>query len=861
METLATGMVLVSALATPFGGTLLRAPGGLPSARTVVDSVSLLVRSPALPAARFVASKPGDVVQEASAVTRVPYREFSIDAYPFGSSAPAEGIGIVEPQHLNDYRAMGSGLLIRSLRPLSSMFGHRVRASTRIVDVQAGSRRQPTEVVTWLTNAGNRLWIIRAEGPLPPNAKAEVAFAARTSVVAANISTPTTVPSSDRITPGPVAPVVQHVIAASLSAGDPPPVRFPPWWDGECDSNDNPGSFPLSSWDGLTACGPGVNRGGGDRTVAFFARAWGEYEWECVELSMRWLYLAYGVRPYPANGSQVVVNYSRSDGGDLQKIANDGSSVPRPGDVLSMEETWQEGHTAVVTATRVTNGDGTVNILEQNMNGGNGTNTLIVVGNVVQPDFGMPVTGWLQAPPPGVSSDPGTPAADLVHDGGFNHHDGLGWHTSRSRFGIESTGKLVTKPYEGNGFGVTSTSVLGGGIYQDISFPVRVGESFCGDAEVVTVGSDAGARGAMTLRLLGGSRSERSSVGFGPLPGKNQWTHVSTCVTATRPHVELRIQLADAPKVPRLGVDAVDVHESFADNGGFDSGGGGWRKADRSTFGIETTGKLVTGPYEGTGFAATSTSSPGGGIYQDIALRTVAGDTLCADAEVVTAAAYPGAQGRMTLALLGRSASQSSSVGFGPLPGRNQWSGISACLTATQPHSEVRIQFYDAPRTPRLGIDAVDVHQSFVENGGFNRDDGNGWRTVGGSRLAIEPAGELATSPYEGNGFGAISTSVLGGGIYQDISLPTSAGESFCADAEVITAAARGQARGRMVLWLFGDSPSQSSSVGFGPLPGQNHWTHVSTCVTATRQHSDIRIQFYDTPKTPRLGIDAVDLR
>ena len=86
----------------------------------------------------------------------------------------------------------------------------------------------------------------------------------------------------------------------------------------------------------------------------------------------------------------------RADGGDLRQIANDGSSVPVPGDVLAMEPTWAEGHTAVVTATNVTNGNGTVGILEQNMNGGNGINTLGVIDDVVQPDNGMPVTGWLQ---------------------------------------------------------------------------------------------------------------------------------------------------------------------------------------------------------------------------------------------------------------------------------------------------------------------------------------------------------------------------------------------------------------------------------------------------------------------------------
>jgi len=173
----------------------------------------------------------------------------------------------------------------------------------------------------------------------------------------------------------------------------------------------------------------------------------------------------------------------------------------------------------------------------------------------------------------------------------------------------------------------------------------------------------------------------------------------------------------------------------------------------------------------------------------------------------------------------------------------------------------IRIQFFDVAKMPRLGVDAVDVHQSFVEDGGFNRHEGNDWRATGDTRFEIEVADMSATTPYEGNGFGAVTTLTDGGGIYQDISLPTRAGESLCADAEVVTAATHSGARGRMAIWLYGGSPGQSSSVSFGPLGDQNRWTHVSVCVTATRPHSVVRVQFYDAPKTPRLGVDAVDLR
>jgi hypothetical protein len=871
VATLAAGILLAAVLAVPLAGAASgsrtgRPAGAEPSAKVVLDGVALVVRSSALPAAAFVASKPGDPIQGAASVSQSPYRELLIYAYPFGSSAPSEGIETVEPGHLRAYRAIGAaGHLLVSARPSALVFGQHVTGSVRVIQIGLGSRQQATEVVSWLADAAGRLWIVRAAAPLPGSARAVAAFAEGTSVSAGAVARATTVPRSELVEGG-SARLPSRANAVTTQAGDPPPVRFPPWWSGDCDVNNDPQSFPLSSWDGLTACGPGPNRGGVDVAVDFFPGAWGELEWECVELSMRWLYLAYGVHPYPANGSQVVADYSRSDGGDLSQIANDGSSVPLPGDVLSMEPTSANGHTAVVTGTNVTHGNGSINILEQNMNGGNGTNTLSVVDNVVEPDYGMPVTEWLQSPEAAKEVGGGVPSsdgADLVRDGGFNRGDGGGWRTVRgSHFATMPAGKIATRPFEGNGFGVTSTGVAGGGIYQDISFPVSAGESFCADAEVVTAGNRASARGNLTLWLLGSSARQASRVSFGPLPGGNRWRSISTCVTATGPRSVIRVQFYDAPGTPTLAVDAVDVHQSLVENGGFNfSDGGIWRKARHSRFAIIAARKVGTRPYEGNGFGVTSTSVKGGGIYQNIALAVRAGQSFCADAEVVTAGSRTHARGSLTLWLLGASGNQSSTVGFGPLAGASKWVPVSTCVTATGAHSYIRVQFYDVAKSPTLAIDAVDVHRSLIENGGFNHDDGGHWQTGRGAHFATMPAGKILTRPYEGNGFGVTNSAAPGGGVYQVIPLSISAGESFCADAEVVTAGTSSKARGTMSVLLAGLSGTQSSTVAFGPLPGGNRWTHIVACVTATRAHSGIRVELREAPGAPTLAIDAVDVR
>jgi CHAP domain len=163
----------------------------------------------------------------------------------------------------------------------------------------------------------------------------------------------------------------------------------PPWWNGTCDVGNNPGSHPLgASFHGVQACGPGSAQGGSDRLVRFYPGAWGEYEWECVELSMRYMYLVYGIDPYNANGNTVVADYT---GKLLAKVANNGTALPSPGDIVSESLSGNpDGHTGVVTAVNVTNGTGTVTIMEQNASA-NGQATIPVSGGVL----GSGVTGWL----------------------------------------------------------------------------------------------------------------------------------------------------------------------------------------------------------------------------------------------------------------------------------------------------------------------------------------------------------------------------------------------------------------------------------------------------------------------------------
>ena len=144
-----------------------------------------------------------------------------------------------------------------------------------------------------------------------------------------------------------------------------------------------------------------------DHEVAFFPGAWGEFEWECVELSMRWMYLAWGVNPYPADGWDVVLDYNLpsykakyNPNGPQLVAVNNGTigAVPQPGDVVSVARSQAEpyGHTDVVVSNAIDpEGNGTITVIQQNGGPGNNGWATYPVNNWL---VGDGVSGWLHDP-------------------------------------------------------------------------------------------------------------------------------------------------------------------------------------------------------------------------------------------------------------------------------------------------------------------------------------------------------------------------------------------------------------------------------------------------------------------------------
>jgi hypothetical protein len=167
---------------------------------------------------------------------------------------------------------------------------------------------------------------------------------------------------------------------------------YPSWWSGDCNSNNHTGSGVYTSYNGVQACGPGSAYGGYDQLVSFGVGA-GEYEWECVELSMRYMYLVYGIAPYYLQGGAKDI-VSAYPGSILTKVTNNGTSLPSPGDILAIGPNPYSpvyGHTSVVTAVNSSQ----VTVMEQNGSPEDGGVGHITVSNGV---LGGYVTGWLHYP-------------------------------------------------------------------------------------------------------------------------------------------------------------------------------------------------------------------------------------------------------------------------------------------------------------------------------------------------------------------------------------------------------------------------------------------------------------------------------
>ncbi|MBA3945035.1 MAG: CHAP domain-containing protein [Herpetosiphonaceae bacterium] len=374
-----------------------------------LDNVRIVVSSSFMSPLVFVVAVAGNANQVATALKRRPFREFSVIAVSFGTRPGTERVPVAEAGGVKAYRAALANYRAQQqgqpqTGPSASIFGQQVVGQVSVVKLHLDSLQpKATVIAEWVVEAGQRLWIVRLSqeqqlgaSDLIPASQSFKAFGDvvlksdtldRTSTVHRN-GRPTTRGSHT------TSPTTRGAMGITDLA-------VPAWWSGDCDASGymsgsgGAAAYRLgATFRGMPVCGPRPAFDDGPDVLVSFPGGWGEYEWECVELAMRYLYLAYGIDTYGASGSEVVWNYS---GSLLQQVANGSRYVaPQPGDVLSYGATGSFGHTSIVTSSAIdANGNGTISVIEEN-NSSDGTSTLNVSNWWVKGNAGS-VSGWLHA--------------------------------------------------------------------------------------------------------------------------------------------------------------------------------------------------------------------------------------------------------------------------------------------------------------------------------------------------------------------------------------------------------------------------------------------------------------------------------
>ncbi len=346
-------------------------------AAVTLDGVTVEVTTSFLSDLMFVGSDPDSAIQAAAAVEREPhFRAFSLTAVPLGTSPPTEALPVAGAGEVGAYRAAlkdyrreqegdpQSGAVLE-------LFGEPVTGTRSIVSLHVrGPEAVPVVITEWVAEAGERLWIVRASRELEGLTAWQRWGLSRDSSFSGAVvespdlsQSPTSLAGLEQ-----VEPLRREVQEASSQARD---LSFPAWWDGDCDEAGfravtGVSAYPLGAeYRGMKACGPRPFADGGPWRLVNFGAGYSQIEWQCPEISKRFLYLAYGIPPYLGNGNQVVTNY---EGDLLEKVWNcTPGRAPQPDDVLSSGATSTYGHTSVVVSSDVdSSGNGTVGFIEQN---------------------------------------------------------------------------------------------------------------------------------------------------------------------------------------------------------------------------------------------------------------------------------------------------------------------------------------------------------------------------------------------------------------------------------------------------------------------------------------------------------------
>jgi hypothetical protein len=335
-----------------------------------LDHVALQVSSPDVPVGKPYVAEPGNSVQVASVASTKPYGYLSVMAVPFGETLP-QSIYPFPESKAGDVAAWSRALHGTANGPVATIFGQKVRGTiVRSHGNLTGKRGSRTDIqaIQWIVDQGGRTWVVNLQHD---QSGLSGGFGRNLTVSSSDSSAHSSVDLKrlSAATPAPITrtPMVQpNDVPLSGSLGR------PSWWSSTCDGNGSPLSSS-GSFMGLQVCGGGSEKIDSVPGVS-------QYEWQCADLSDRYLVQRYGLNGPGGNGNQEAANWYNAHPSKFQLHSSGDGTAPLPGDVISFAVgSSAAGHTGVVYKSTVdSSGNGTVYFVDQNWTGDGGYNSTSV---------------------------------------------------------------------------------------------------------------------------------------------------------------------------------------------------------------------------------------------------------------------------------------------------------------------------------------------------------------------------------------------------------------------------------------------------------------------------------------------------
>lgn len=372
-----------------------------------LDGVALQVSTPDYPTGALYTTPAGSQVQVASLSDNAPFRYLSVTAVPYGETLPESKYPESKSGNAGAWRKAGGG----TSGPIATLFGQKVTGQIQHTLIPAGSTpAKAIKTVTWIVESGNRTWVVRLQHD---EASLSAAFGGGLAIASPDVAAATSVnlkalAASEASGAVGTSSRAAGMTAATTTAAASTNLGRPSWWSSDCDAYT---SVLNTKFMGLQVCGHPSS----DRLES--VPGVGQYEFECAELSDRYLVQRYGISGAGGNGNQVVDNFYNAYPSTFQRYVNGDPNPPVAGDVISFSVGGTGfGHTGVVIASNVdSSGNGTISMVHENWNENPNTpgewDSIPVTGWRVEEVTGQGGTvAWLHNPADGAPPAP-TPGA------------------------------------------------------------------------------------------------------------------------------------------------------------------------------------------------------------------------------------------------------------------------------------------------------------------------------------------------------------------------------------------------------------------------------------------------------------------